>query len=193
MLFAVLGGVGGVGYWQRARVTQLIAPPQAVGVSMGESTTATAKPAAPSATATAFTVVANGEVVDVTNDPNKPASVGPHQRVRPQHTTVATADPTPTATEVVPQGTPQNQHPSQAQIQMALGPVMPNARACLLPDDQPSRASVTFQSDGTVKSVGVTGYAAGKPQEACIKSALTHARSAPFIDPTYTLPVTIRP
>ncbi len=192
MLFAMLGALGGVAYWQRARITSLIAPPQAVGVSMGESTTATAKATAPTATTSVVMVVANGEVVDVTNDPNKPAPTA-RQRTRTHTTPGATADPTPTATEVIPQGTPQNQHPSQAQIQMALGPVMPNARACLLPDDQPSRASVTFQSDGTVKGVSVTGYAAGKPQEACIKSALTRARSAAFLDATYTLPVTIRP
>ena len=68
----------------------------------------------------------------------------------------------------------------------------PAAKACLNGDEPLSRATVTFQSDGTVKSVNVTGFAAGKPQEACIKAALSKATVSPFAEATYPVPVTIR-
>ncbi len=84
------------------------------------------------------------------------------------------------------------QRPSQGQVAGAIGSVMPNAKACLGTDDPMSRATVTFQSDGTVKSVSVSGFAAGKPAEACIKSALSKATVAPFAEATYPVPVTIR-
>ncbi len=82
--------------------------------------------------------------------------------------------------------------PSQGAVTGALGAVLPGARACLGPDDPISRASVVFSSDGNVQSVSVSGGAAGKPAEPCIKSALMKAKVAPFADATYTAPVTIR-
>lgn len=84
------------------------------------------------------------------------------------------------------------QRPSQGQVAGAIGSVMPNAKACLGGDDPMSRATVTFQSDGTVKSVSVSGFAAGKPQEACIKAALSKAKVDPFAEATYPVPVSIR-
>jgi len=84
------------------------------------------------------------------------------------------------------------QRPSQGQVAGAIGAVMPSAKACLNGDEPMSRATVTFQSDGTVKSVNVTGFAAGKPQEACIKTALSKATVAPFAEATYPVPVSIR-
>jgi len=84
------------------------------------------------------------------------------------------------------------QRPSQGQVSGAIGSVMPAAKACLNGDEPLSRATVTFQSDGTVKSVNVTGFAAGKPQEACIKAALSKATVSPFAEATYPVPVTIR-
>ena len=84
------------------------------------------------------------------------------------------------------------QRPSQGQVAGAIGSVMPSAKACLGGDEPMSRATVTFQSDGTVKSVNVTGFAAGKPQEACIKTALSKATVSPFAEATYSIPVTIR-
>lgn len=84
------------------------------------------------------------------------------------------------------------QRPSQGQVAGAIGSVMPAAKACLNGDEPMSRATVTFQSDGTVKSVNVTGFAAGKPQEACIKTALSKATVSPFAEATYPVPVTIR-
>ncbi|HTQ47034.1 MAG TPA: hypothetical protein VMI75_29970 [Polyangiaceae bacterium] len=102
--------------------------------------------------------------------------------------------PTPTATEA-PAAAPTSVvlKPSQGAIQGALGAALPAARGCLGPDDPISRASVTFQSDGTVQSVTVTGGAAGKPAEACIRSALMRAKVPPFAMPTFTAPATIRP
>jgi hypothetical protein len=75
----------------------------------------------------------------------------------------------------------------------ALGAVMPTVRSCLQPDDPISRASVVFDSTGGVTGITVTGYAAGKPAEACIKSALGKAKVQPFAQPNYTANVTIRP
>jgi hypothetical protein len=83
--------------------------------------------------------------------------------------------------------------PSQGAVSGALGAVLSGARACLGPDDPISRVQVTFQSDGSVQSVSVSGGAAGKPAEACIRSALMRARVAPFASPTFTAPATIRP
>ncbi len=84
------------------------------------------------------------------------------------------------------------QRPSQGQVAGAIGSVMQSAKGCLAADEPMSRATVTFQSDGTVKSVSVSGFAAGKPQEACIKGALSKARVDPFAEATYPVPVTIR-
>lgn len=82
--------------------------------------------------------------------------------------------------------------PSQGAVTGAIGAVLPGARACLGPDDPVSRASVVFSSAGTVQSVNVTGHAAGKPAEACIKGALMKAKVAPFAEPTYTANITVR-
>jgi hypothetical protein len=82
--------------------------------------------------------------------------------------------------------------PSLGAINGALGTAMPAARACLEPDSPISRATITFQSDGSVSNVSVTEWAAGKPVEGCIRAALMRARVPPFAQPTYTVPATIR-
>ncbi|MBX3187568.1 MAG: hypothetical protein KF819_11160 [Labilithrix sp.] len=84
------------------------------------------------------------------------------------------------------------QKPSQGAVTGALGAVLPGARACLGPDDPISRASITFGSAGNVQSVSVSGGAAGKPAEACIKGALMKAKLTPFAEPTYTANITVR-
>jgi hypothetical protein len=108
----------------------------------------------------------------------------------------ATATPTPAAAnnDSSP-GTPGNVplKPSLGAVQGALGAVVPSARGCLGADDAVSRATVTFQSDGSVQRVAVTGGAAGTPAEGCIRSALSKAHVPPFAQPTYASPVTIRP
>ena len=83
--------------------------------------------------------------------------------------------------------------PSMGAINGALGAALPGARACLGPDDPISRATVTFQSDGSVQGVSVSGGAAGKPAEGCIRAALLKARVQPFAVPTFSAPTTIRP
>jgi len=75
----------------------------------------------------------------------------------------------------------------------AIGAVLPEARACLGPDDPVSRAHVTFASSGSVQSITVTGGAAGKPQEACIKAALGKAKVPPFAESGFGANFTIRP
>ena len=82
--------------------------------------------------------------------------------------------------------------PSQGAISGALGAALPGARACLGPDDPISRATVTFQSDGSVQSVSVSGGAAGKAAEGCIRAALVKARVQPFAQATYSASTTIR-
>ncbi len=84
------------------------------------------------------------------------------------------------------------QKPSQGAVTGAIGAVLPGARACLGPDDPVSRATITFASAGNVQSVNVTGGAAGKPAEGCIKAALSKAKVTPFAEATYMAPITIR-
>ncbi len=104
------------------------------------------------------------------------------------------ATPVPAAGPSGPQFAPGSvpTKPSQGAVTGALGAVLPAARACLGPDDPISRAVVVFGSNGSVQSVSVSGGAAGKPAEGCIKGALAHAKVAPFAEATYSAPVTIR-
>lgn len=84
-------------------------------------------------------------------------------------------------------------HPSLGQVQAALMPLLPSARACFAPDSPPTQTVITFGSDGSVKSVTVSGFARGKPQEACVRGMLLKARVDPFSDPSYSVPYTVRP
>ena len=52
---------------------------------------------------------------------------------------------------------------------------------------------MTFASTGSVSRVVVSGSAAGKPAEECIKSALMKASLGPFAQPTYSANITVRP
>lgn len=83
------------------------------------------------------------------------------------------------------------QKPSQGMVQGAINAVLPQARQCLGPDDPRSIASVVFQSDGTVKSVTISG--GNKGAEGCIKDALSKAKVQPFAEATFAFPVTVRP
>jgi hypothetical protein len=108
------------------------------------------------------------------------------------------ADPAP-APVPVPAAAPVSasgsvpQHPSQGAVTSALSGALPGARACLGADDDVSRVRVVFGSDGAVQSMTVTGFAAGKPQEACIKGALGKAHVPPFAEATYGANVNVRP
>jgi hypothetical protein len=103
----------------------------------------------------------------------------------------STAAPaSPDAPQVAPGSVPLK--PSVGALHGALGAALPGARACVDPDDAISHAMVTFQSDGSVQNVTVSGGAAGKPAEACIRAALMKARVPPFASPTFSAPATIR-
>jgi len=110
---------------------------------------------------------------------------------------VKTGEPVPAAAETgnEPTFAPGTvaQTPSQGAVSGALGSVLPTARGCLGPDDPVSQARVTFKATGVVDSVVVTGSAAGKPAEACIRKALTAARVPPFAQDTFSANVKIRP
>ena len=66
-------------------------------------------------------------------------------------------------------------------------------KSCVADQDEPSRASLTFGSDGHVRGVTVSGPAAGTPAEACIRTALQKATVAPFSRPTFVVGLTLRP
>ena len=83
-------------------------------------------------------------------------------------------------------------YPSLGAIHSALGRALQEAQACVDGDVAISHARVTFTSTGTVQAVTVTGWAAGKPAEDCVRVALTKPRVAPFLQATYVVPVTIR-
>jgi hypothetical protein len=83
--------------------------------------------------------------------------------------------------------------PSVGAIQGAVGSVMGGARSCLAGQEGGSKATVTFGADGHVKSVSVTGPAAGTPAEGCVRSALMGARVPPFSEPEYSASFTVRP
>jgi hypothetical protein len=83
--------------------------------------------------------------------------------------------------------------PSQGAIQGAIGSVKGAAKGCVAGMDEPSRATITFASNGTVSSVSVSGGASGKPAASCIQSALKRARVGPFKRSSFTVGVTLRP
>jgi hypothetical protein len=51
-------------------------------------------------------------------------------------------------------------------------------------------ATVTFQSDGSVREVKVTGADGAKQH--CVEAALSAAVVPPFAEPTFSAPVTVR-
>jgi hypothetical protein len=83
-------------------------------------------------------------------------------------------------------------HPSTGAVQAAVGTVMGTARACVAGQDAPSRATVSFGSDGRVRSVVVAGPAAGTSAEPCLRNALGGARVQPFARPSYSVNLTVR-
>jgi hypothetical protein len=104
---------------------------------------------------------------------------------------------TPTAEQAEPAAGSRNQsipeQPPQGSVQAAIRAVMPGAKACVAGADDVSRAQVTFASNGTVKSVSVSGWAASHNQTACIKAALQGANVGPFSKSAFTTGFPIRP
>lgn len=85
------------------------------------------------------------------------------------------------------------QRPSQGALASAIGRVLPEARACLGPDDGVSYATIVFESAGGAQNVTLSGFAANKPAGSCITTALKKASVGPFAEPTYSAKVTVRP
>jgi hypothetical protein len=84
--------------------------------------------------------------------------------------------------------------PSTGAVSSALGSSLGTARRCVIGYDQASTATVVFSSDGRVKTVTVSGPAAGAPAEACIKNAFRAMRLPRFGKPTFTIRgITLRP
>lgn len=101
-------------------------------------------------------------------------------------------DETPKSTSTVDPGSlPET--PSQGAIAGAIGSVRDAARACVAGMDEPSRATITFASNGSVSNVSVGGAAAGKPAAGCIQAALKRARVSPFKKSSFSVGVTVRP
>lgn len=114
------------------------------------------------------------------------------QAAGPMDTPVAGTGPSAPAAPV-DTGSNVPQKPSQGAIASAVGSSLTQARACLSSDNPISHANITFDSSGSVTNVLITGFAAGKPAEGCIKAALRRAKVPPFAQPTYTTGVTVRP
>ncbi len=149
------------------------------------------KPGANSATDTAPTSSADPKLVF--NMPQTSGGTGTGDLDEEMRTRVGGkkgVDPSLTPASTGPSNVPQK--PSQGQVAGAINVVLPAARGCLSADDPISKATVVFQSDGTVQSVTVTGFAAGKSSEACVKGALHKAKVPAFAEPSYSFPVTIR-
>lgn len=105
--------------------------------------------------------------------------------------TTKTDEPPKSAPVVDPGSLPET--PSQGAIAGAVGSVRDAARACVAGMDEPSRATITFASNGSVSSVSVGGAAAGKPAAGCIQAALKRARVSPFKKSSFSVGVTVRP
>ena len=160
------------------------AKPQVVAAA-GPMATATA-PAAPDPKLVAVVPTSAAPAASAGSDQSLHDLMQQAAGTPPSATTVTTPDAPLASPGSVPL------KPSQGAINGALGAALPGARACLGPDDPISRATVTFQSDGSVQSVSVSGGAAGKPVEGCIRAALMKARVQPFAQATYSASTTIR-
>jgi hypothetical protein len=106
--------------------------------------------------------------------------------------TVKPVEATP-ATEPTPAGALPDR-PPVGSVTSAINGAMGAAKACVAGADDVSRATVTFNSSGSVQSVSVGGWAADKGGAAsCIKAAFQSAKVSPFSKPTFTTGATIRP
>jgi hypothetical protein len=79
-------------------------------------------------------------------------------------------------------------------VTSALTTALGSARGCLASGDDPSRALVTFGSDGAVHKVDVTGPAASdSAATSCLRGAFGKAHVPAFSQSTYAAAVTVRP
>jgi len=80
--------------------------------------------------------------------------------------------------------------PSPGAVLGALNAVLPAARQCLGPDGVMRSGTVVFRSDGAVARVDLRGE---KPEDGCVRAALSKARVEPFSDDTFATNITVRP
>jgi cytoskeletal protein RodZ len=83
--------------------------------------------------------------------------------------------------------------PSGGAVLGAIGAVRGAVKACLADVDAVTRIGLVFASDGSVKSVSVSGGAAGKPAEGCVKAAAMKAHVAAFNDDSFSTSFSVRP
>jgi hypothetical protein len=172
-------------------------PPASIAAGLGRTPKPTPSPKKDEAPGGSTVSGLSAMMAQATNSPAAaPLSAGAlgeavQHAVGDQGATPAPAAPAAADPGFAPGSVPQK--PSQGAVTGALGRVLPQARSCLNPDDPISRANITFASAGTVSSVVVSGFAAGKPSEECIKSALAKATVPPFAQANYAANVTIRP
>jgi hypothetical protein len=98
-----------------------------------------------------------------------------------------------TPAESIPPDSTIPQQPAQGSIAPALRSVMGGAKKCVAGANDVSHAAITFGSDGAVKSVAVTGWAAANGATGCITTALKGANVKPFWKPSFTVSVAIKP
>ena len=116
-----------------------------------------------------------------------PAAAAPKAAAAP-----AAAAPAAPAPVVAPAaGVPET--PSSGAIASAVRSGNTAAKACVKGQEAPSRANITWGSDGKVQSVSVSGPAVGTPAEQCIKQALQNVNVGPFSRPSYSQSVPVRP
>ena len=159
-----------------------------------EETESAPEPAAPKAPE-AKQAVAAAEPAPAAQPPAATSLLSSIKAATDSNAAPATGNDTPVPAAASPGGGAGGamQRPSQGAVTGALGAVLPAARECLGEDDGVSRARVVFGSDGSVQSVSLTGFSAGKPSEACIKGALSKAHVPPFAESSYGATVTVRP
>ncbi len=80
--------------------------------------------------------------------------------------------------------------PAPGAVVGAIQAALPEARACLGPDDPIRRGEIVFRSDGSVEKVELEG---ARATDACIRQALSKAKVAPFVDERFATRVTVRP
>jgi len=79
-------------------------------------------------------------------------------------------------------------------VTSTLTEVLNPARKCVAGMTDPSRALVTFGSDGAAHKIDLTGPAASDPTAVkCLKAAFSRAHVPPFSSASYAAGVTIRP
>ena len=163
----------------------IAAPPAAAPAPAAEP--APAAPALPPAQTTPKGLAGAMQKAGAAQEAPPPAAAAPAAAAPAAAPRAAAPAPVTPAAAGVPET------PSPGAIASALQANNRAAKACVKGQEGPSRANITFGSDGKVQSVAVSGPAVGTPAEECIKQALQKASVGPFSRPSYSQSVIIRP